>query len=135
MKKQIIIIGASEDYSNFFFKLSNDDDMSFTPWAFDLEVIDGSCIYAKCLEFITNNIFYNQQSANIEHLSYVGSKHTRDSVLDIFVYQSDLFMKNVKCDFLTYDDKTLDYDFNVINSWIIAYIYNKFSRNEISYYF
>ena len=41
----------------------------------------------------------------------------------------------INCDFLIYNEKTLDYEFNLIHSWIISYIYNKYQRQGTVYYF
>lgn len=135
MKKNIIIIGVSNDYSKYFFKLSPDNDFSFTPWSFELADKDNGCIHDKCLEYISNDIFYGGYQAQIEDLDYICTKNTPDSKTDIFIYQSDEFMNRINCDYLIFDEKTLDYSFNLFNSWILAHIYNKYNRNSSERYY
>lgn len=133
--KQVLIIGASEDFSHFYFQSM--DDFSFTPWVFNVNDDEYDCIHLKCLEYIKNNIFYNQISSEIENLYYICTKNEfeNDVYSDIFIYISNDFYTKISCDFLEYNDNTLDFDFNYINSWILAYIYNKFANQSIIYTF
>jgi len=128
-----IIIGVSEDYSKYFFKVSADNDFSFTPW--DLETTSG-CVHDQCLTYLNDHIFYDRYECDIYDLDYVCSQENLDTndKTDIFIYKTDEFLK-INCDFLIYNEKTLDYEFNLIHSWIVSYIYNKYQRKGTVYYF
>ena len=133
--KQVLIIGASEDFSQFYFKSM--DDFSFTPWVLDIDEKDYNCIHSTCLDYIEQNIFYSQLNIDIDNLYYVCTKNNFENNIysDIFIYISNDFYDKISCDFLEYNDNTLDFEFNFINSWILAYIYNKFANQNIIYTF
>lgn len=133
--KQVIVIGVNEDFSQFYF--TSNEDFSFTPWVYEITDDMQDCIYSSCLAYIKNSIFYSQIETDIDNLYYICSKNDYENEIytDIFVYVSDEFHTKISCDFLQYNENTLDFDFNLINSWIIPYIYNKFANQNTVYIF
>ena len=133
--RKAIIIGTNPEYDKYFFKLSEDNDFSFTPWELDVST---GCVHDQCIAYINDHIMANRFECDIDDLLYIGTKAhlTELDSVDIFIYKSDKFFGFINCDYIEYNDTTLDYDFNIIDSWILAYIHNKYShKTEFYYYF